>query len=424
MNTPKFLPILKVYGLVTLLIVGWWTLAFKPKPNIKTSKGIAKESVHKKNTFLPSSNTSLTLVNRDDLKKALAGNFALMTKLIADWDIDAQILQSEGIESIQRLPPQDFLRSQLLGRLIQKSRPDELVKLSNILRTKQVVDDKGSVINLEKPYRRFLPQTYAAASFLLALSSPDQVVALPKRLREQIQIYPKDITDKISLDIDRYNAEKLFLTKPEVAFIAHYSHPATIQALSNQGMVLYMMKNLNTLTDITSELLAIGNIINRPLEAELLKSFMDAAVLAIDNSLAALTRHYAAIDKKLPSVLFVNCHKNFSIPTPKTLTGHLLEKIREWDISLRYVAQNEQTDLWTMPIDKEHILKLNPDCLIIAAENSQALMVEIYNDPALRQLSAVQEDKLYFVDEAIQQSPSQYIILAYHDLFQVLANLP
>lgn len=415
----KFISFFKVYVLIAGIIVGWWVLAFKPKSRVLAIREVVKEETVRKE-LSPLSRSSYAFVQREELKKALAGDFNLMAKLIADWDVDAQLLHSVGVPSIRRLSPNKFLESQYLGRLVTNKYSEETERVRRAYQVKHAKDDMGNRISIDKPFRRFLPQTYAAASFLLALAEPEHIIALPRRLREQVQLYPKEITDSIPLDIDRYNAEKLFQAHPEVAFIAHYSHPATIQALSSQGILLYMMKNLNTLQDITDELLVVGNIINRQLEAEILAIFMSAAVIAVDNKLTVLTKHFETVSGRAPKVLFLNYHNNYSIPTPRTLTGRLLERMKDWDISLKYVLDNDQADAWAMSIDKEHILKLDPDCLIVATENSQALENDIRTDPALSHLSAVRNNKLYFVDETIQQSPSQYIVLAYYDLIQVL----
>ena len=270
-----------------------------------------------------------------------------------------------------------------------------------------------------------MPQTYAAASFLLALAPANEIVALPGRLRGQEHLYPRALTDQIPLDIERYNAEKLFRAHPEIAFVAHFSHPATIETLANQGVILYTMKNPASLQDISHELMHIGNIISRPLEAELLSLFIDAAMLALDNRLQILTKEFDAADIKPPRLLFLNYHQNFSIPTKKTLTGQLLKRIGAWDISLPYSEANEQSHEWMMmPIDKERLINLDPECLVIAAENPQAVEREIRQDIALKQLSAVRNNRLYFVDESIHHSPSQYIVLAYYDIIQALKQLP
>lgn len=413
----KLLQVLKVYAFILLFIVGWWALAFKKDPEIYP---ITQHSPATSNRS--TLDTAITSIDRHLLHQALAGDSQLMARLIADWDIDAQILNSKGFHGVKRIDHTDFLHSQSLIRILQN---EDSVKRSTALLTEQnqyVMDDSGNRIHLQKNYKKFLPQTYAAASFLLSLVPTDQIVALPRSLRDQTQLYPTTLTNQIPLDIDRHNAEKLFLARPEIAFVAHYSHPATIQALHNQGVTLYTMKNLTTLPDISEELIHIGNITNKPLHAELLKIFIDAAICAIDNQQAVLINHFEQSQTQLPRVLVVNYHQTFSVPTTKTLTGQILSRMEALDISLKYTLDSEHADDWMVPIDKERLLNLNPDFLIIATENEQAIRKEIQKDKALQELAAVRHNRLFFVDESIQHSPSQYVVLAYHDLIQALMH--
>ena len=415
----EFASSLRIYALVVILIGSWWYLAFKQEDPISVP---SEQTPVFENSRATSFNHSLlTPMNRDALLKALSGNTSLMIKLMSEWDVDAQIMQSEGLHHAKRLSRKDYLRAQVLGRQLKNFPLEKLHQLQEGSRLKKISDDTGKVIDLKHSPCHFLPQTYAAASFLLALTPPEEIVALPRRLREQEQLFPRSVTNRIPLDCDRYNAEKLFLANPQVAFIAHYSHPATIQALSNQGVQLYTMRDMNTLTDICEELLCIGNVINRPVEAELLKIFIEAAMLAIDNRMASLQMYFVQ-QQKPPQVLFLSYHQTYSIPTRHTLTGQLLQRMGILDLSHHAIAKNESSQ-WSIPIDKEAILHLDPDCLIISTENVAFLKKEIPLDPALNQLSAVQNHRLFFVDEVIQQSPSQYIVLAYHDLIQALANL-
>jgi iron complex transport system substrate-binding protein len=409
---------LQVYGLVIALIASWWCFAFRQ--NDDAVKNLLEDILTDATTDqTPPHSSLLSPINRDLLRKALSGDTSLMIKLMSDWDVDAQIMQADGSKYAKRLPRNDLLRAQILERQLKSRVSDQIQEASTV---KCINDATGRPISLKNTYSHFLPQTYAAASFLLALARPEEIVALPRRLREQEQLYPKAITDQIPLDCDRYHSEKLFLANPQVAFIAHYSHPATIQALHNQGVQLYMMRDLNTLSDICEELLSIGGVVNHSSEAELLKIFIEAAMLAIDNRVAGLNLNLASREQP-PRVLFLNYYQSYSIPTRRTLTGQLLHRIGLLDASAEAFSRDNSNE-WMIPIDKESILNLNPDYLIISTENGEGLKREIYRDPALNQLTAVRNNRLFFVDEAIQHSPSQYIVLAYHDLIQALAKLP
>lgn len=409
----KQIKTLSIYlGLAAIVLV-WWTLAFHPgKMNQDLSIFLSKGSTKIGPNFPP---TTLSAIDRESLKKALAGDFALMSKLIIDWDFDAQILQQANFEGFSRLPQNELLRCQLLCRQLQEKQTPEPHPSS-------IIDDAGNKISLNTPYQKFLPQTYMSASFLLALLPPGNIVALPRHLREQEQIHPKTLTNQIPLDIDRYNSEKLFQSQPDIAFVASYSHPATIQALTNQGIQTYFSKSPSTLEDISQELLNIGLIVNRPLEAEMLKTFMDATYIALDNQLQ-LHRLMKDSNKQNISLLYLYYHHNFSIPTKKTLTGQLLSRLHTTNITLLHKKETDDGNNWTNPINKENILSLNPQWIIIATENPSTLKQEIQKDPAMQQMAALRHQKIAFVDESIQQSASQYIVLAYYDIIHALINL-
>jgi iron complex transport system substrate-binding protein len=408
----------KVYFLIFVFLAGWWTLAFK-KNSTQTDFVLSTSSSFFQHIPL---DPVITSIDRSLLHQALSGNFELMARLIADWDIDAQILSSKGFQGIQRIAPSDFLHSQSLIRILQNEKA--VHHTTFLLFDHTLVDDAGRSIDLTQSYNKFLPQTYASASFLLTLVKPDQIVALPRYLREHTQIYSKQLTNQIPLDIDRYNAEKLFQTAPELAFVAHYSHPATLQTLVNQGVTLYTMKNITTFSDLSEELTHIGTITNKPLQAKLLKIFIDAAICAIDNLQSVVVKHFEQHHSHLPRVLVVNFHQTFSVPTAKTLTGQILARMPELDISLKYTQDSHQANEWMAPIDKERLLKLNPDFLIIATDHEDAVRKEFRTDHALQKLAAVQNNRVIVVDESIQHSPSQYVVLAYHDLIKALTHHP
>src|SRR5262245_32946599 len=87
--------------LIILLVALWWGIAFRPSPPQPTSS--LQDS--------PVSPTpSLSFVDREELKRALRGDCTLMGRLMAEWDLDAQLLGGGGLK---RLPSDRFLRGQL-----------------------------------------------------------------------------------------------------------------------------------------------------------------------------------------------------------------------------------------------------------------------------------------------------------------------
>jgi len=359
------------------LFVGtWWIIAFSSHPSFHAVPFHQQNTIQK---IVDASKVNLE-IDRQTLHEALSGNYTLMAKLIAEWDIDAQLLNRQKV-TVKRLPNQEYVQSQLLAR-----------KLSD----KPLPSTDGL---------KFLPQTYIAASFLLALVPPNQIVALPAGLREQTDLFPINATTTIDLDTDRYNSENIFLSHPDIAYVSEYSHPNTLQAFKNQSIALSHLPAVNSVADIYLTLAQIGETSHRMSEAKLLAIFIKAALNAIDNQINALNIH-----SYLNKVLYVNHYRNFSTPTEKTIIGQLLRRLGiTWGLDRPKSAEE-----WTIPLKREELILFNPKCVIISS------ILDDQDTEFFMQTTAYEEHNIYFVDETIQSYSSQYIVLAYYDLYRIL----
>lgn len=397
----------KVYLISLALILLWWGFAFQPTDENITPLEQKTENLQTNAPLLE----ILSPLNRETLREALAGDFELMTKLIADWDIDARLLESRGVHLAKRLDRRQYIKAQLIGRQLKKSFEPSFHKHI-------VFDDLGKGLDLQKPLTRFLPQTYVAATFLLTLAPTNQIVAIPKGLREQTHFFPKNLTDQIPLDIDRFNGEKLFREKPDVAFVANYSHPQTLNALQSQGVPLFTFKHFETIPEIQAGLARTGEIINRPLEADLLNLFIEASLLAIDNRVLAFNEHLNEQGIRNPRILYLNYRSQYSQPTSRTFTGQLLDRMGINMLTCRSTQSLE----WFIPIYQEQIRMLNPDYLIVASAYPEHMPSYLHDDAVMRELNAVKMKRTSYIDDSVQQSPTQYVILAYYDLFQAITK--
>lgn len=376
-----------LYPLLALAILGWWALAFHKSLMPASSIPLPVISTHTPSDLPDVPN--LSPLKRETLHKALAGDFTLIAKLIREWDIDAHILETFGIKNLRHLSYNDLLQSQILNRELKNRKENPS----------------------SRP--RYLPQTFASASILLALLNPDQIVALPNGLRKQTQLFPIELTSRITLNIDRYNSELLYLAHPEAAFIsAHYSHPAMIDALQNQGIRLIPSNGVENLKDIKESLLQIGQAVDKPAEAELMALFIESALMAIENRLIALES--IGNGRKDDQTLYLTLYSQYFLPTPASVTWELLER-------LGIQPKGPSASMCGIPLDQEHLLKLDPDNLIISSSHVEELLRQLEQHPSLSQLKAVRGKKIFIVDEEVQQSPTQYIVLAYYDIARSLA---
>lgn len=405
-----------LYFLFVAFIAGWWLFAFRQTDSPFVPLAINTQSLALKTSQLLE---ELSPLQRESLHAALSGNFSLMVDLIEQWDLDAQILSRQGISS-QRLSSDHYLQAHILGHLIQNASPDFLRKLNCKMNLETISDDLGKGIKIEDTFDRYLPQTYVAASFLLTIAKPEEILSIPKGMRYLSQLYRPEQLALIPERLDRIVSEQLYLAKPHVAFIAPYSHPPALEVLRNQNIQLYTLKNIDTLEEIPEALLKIGHASNHILEAQLLAIFMEASFLAIDNRLQALFK-----DNRLNSdsykMLYLCYRQNFTTPTSKCLTGQLMK--RALDHSPQFSCPlPKSTDSWLLPIEQEQILHADPDFLLIATPMHANGPMLFHNSFALRHSKAFKSQKIFYLDEAIQDSPTQFIVLAYYDIYQALAS--
>ncbi|MGK0183331.1 MAG: iron complex transport system substrate-binding protein [Halioglobus sp.] len=314
-----------------------------------------------------------------------------MTKLISDWQVDAYTLQEKGLKGIHLLDESSFLRSQALGRALKDHSPD--LSLS------------------------FLPQTYASASFLFALLDPLQIVAIPEGMRRSPHLYPKEKMDKVLLNIDRHYSEQIALRHSSLAFVSTYSLPQTVNALKKQGVQTVTLDDPNTFEDICSSLRLVGDCSNQSMKSELLCLFMESALLAMDNHLYSVRDK---IQKSPPlKLLFLYKFKRWATPSSHTLTGQMLDRLGVENLARHFEAKSQKSQ-WQTPLNSEQIIHIDPDCIVVGNSQEKPLDDFIMNLEPFQSMRALQANNVFPVDADTQQEVSQYLVLAYFDLFQAI----
>lgn len=382
-----------LYPLAVLLILGWWTLALSPVQTAIPRSHVSTQPIQ------ASLKPFLRPIRREELHLALQGDCKGMLDLITEWDAEAQLLQAQGVTGVRRLDPDQFLRAQLVGRRLLAPQADQEKRYH------WEVDDLGMPLHLSKPPTRFLPQTELAASVILALASPDQVVALPSRMRRQ-KLFPDSLLQQVPLDIDRYQSERIFLANPEVVFVAHYTQPSIIETLRNQGIALFTLNRLGSLSEVQQTIQKIGHVAGQSEKAELLNLFMNAGFAALDNRL---------LQCNAEKVVYLNYYTQFSIPGERHLMGQLIKRL-----GINRSLSRPASGGWQIVYNSEQIANSAPEVIIVSSSPDSPLVDLILHNPALQQTPAVRMRKVFSVDETVQDSPTQFLLLAYYDLATIL----
>jgi len=391
------------YACAVLFVGIWWIVAFLPRGFVENHD----ETLEAPQKICESLEAPyLASLSRSRLHKALLGDVDLMAGLIAEWDAEAELLEQSEVTHARRLPKDQFLRAQTLTHRIRRRHSGltdpYLADPRLVSQTKQ-----------DSPSPQYLPQTYVAASFLLALTSPDQIMALPSEMRRITQLYPSELTRQIKLALSPYNTQRLWEARPAVAFIASYSQPATCAALRQQGIELCTLSDVTSIEQVQSALLQVGSKVGREEEAELLALFMDAALCALDNRLML----HQQTAPEVENVLYVNYYSSFTAPSQRTLTGKLLKRLRINELA---PLQAQGHSDWQIPLTQEQLQRCEPDRILLSCAQSSWLRHQLLTNPSMHSLPAVRNGRIYALDPEVQNSPSQFAILAYFDLVHSL----
>jgi len=379
-------PVVLYCASITFITV-WWCAGFLP---IWSKKTCIKPIADISNEHFDLPHFPISHIDKSSLHRALTGDIQTMLDLITQWEIDTRILEKKAPFRINRFSEESFLKAQIIGRRL----------LSH-----------GETSCLHA--KRLMPQTYLSASLLLALTETTHIVALPEGFRVNNAFFDSSILDQIPIDINAYSSEIIYHLQPEIAFVAHYSHPATLQTLARQKISLVAMNEIHTIPEITTTIKQLGQIIERPLKAQLLAFFIESAMVAIDHRLLSVY-HQVVAEKPLPQLLFLEYGPHYYLPTAETLSGQLIQRLQA--INLPVITLPNPDKQWRIPMDQEKIRRLNPDCLIISCFEKQGLTEKIACD-----LSFVKSNSIYCVDAAAQV-PNQFLVLAYYECAKAVAN--
>lgn len=401
------------YGGGLCFILGWWYLAFGSMQGsaIPSEKNAAEVTLHES---FPKSNAHplhASFVSRSQLRAALEGDIEAIAMLISKWDIESQLLQEEGYPNIRQLPKGDLLKSHRLYLSLKEGSIEDPLPFNS-------VDAQGKKLEVKNPFDRFLPQTHMAASFLLALLSTEKIIALPAAVKEQIELYPMEKTKQIALTIERQNSEKIFEKKPDIALVALYSNPATLQAFAEQGTQLYTLRSPNSIDDIIFELKQVGKLAGSSRKAELLSLFIKAAMIALDNQVAIHLQNETKTASKR-RLLFVHRYDHLSMPSMHSITHELLQRLQRLGIE---VLSKEHQDLARMPshLGIEQLLAINCHHLIISSFHPKDTAKALFSNPHWQQLATSGPCKISIIDEVIQQAACQHVVQAYYDIVLAL----
>ncbi len=261
-----------------------------------------------------------------------------------------------------------------------------------------VVDGLGNTVILDKAPTKISSKTLFTDAVLLELVDKEQLSSLTDLANNPNYSAIKDILPK-SVPLLALNVEMIIANRPDIVFAANWSDASKLAIIESAGIPVYRIQTPNTLKEIETEILRVGDIVNR----------RPAAERVIENMQQRLQQEVILPKKRLTALDY-------------NPWGTSSGQDSTWDEVLKQANLNNAIEglvsdkYGQVPVSKEMVIALNPDILFIPAwvygdeKGADKFKQDVLSDPSLQSVNAIKEGRVYQMPHVLRSVYSQYII--------------
>lgn len=261
-----------------------------------------------------------------------------------------------------------------------------------------VVDGLGNTVILDKAPTKISSKTLFTDAVLLELVDKEQLSSLTDLANNPNYSAIKDILPK-SVPLLALNVEMIIANRPDLVFVANWSDASKLAIIESAGIPVYRIQTPNTLKEIQTEILRVGDIVNR----------RPAAERVIEDMQQRLQQEVILPKKRLTALDY-------------NPWGTSSGQDSTWDEVLKQANLNNAIEglvsdkYGQVPVSKEMVIALNPDILFIPAwvygdeKGANKFKQDVLSDPSLQSVNAIKEGRVYQMPHVLRSVYSQYII--------------
>ncbi len=261
-----------------------------------------------------------------------------------------------------------------------------------------VVDGLGNTVILEKAPTKISSKTLFTDAVLLELVDKEQLSSLTDLANNPNYSAIKDILPK-SIPLLALNVEMIIANRPDIVFAANWSDASKLAIIESAGIPVYRIQTPNTLKEVETEILRVGDIVNRRLAAE----------RVIEDMQQRLQQEVILPKKRLTALDY-------------NPWGTSSGQDSTWDEVLKQANLNNAIEglvsdkYGQVPVSKEMVIALNPDILFIPAwvygdeKGADKFKQDVLSDPSLQSVKAIKNGRVYQMPHVLRSVYSQYIV--------------
>jgi iron complex transport system substrate-binding protein len=260
-------------------------------------------------------------------------------------------------------------------------------------------DGAGHTVTISKQPQRIASTTEGTDEILTALV-PKKDIVLVTSYADDPQYSNVTSLVKGIPTIQNLTAEQVIAAKPDLVLTASYAKQSVVSQIEQAGIPAYEFNSFNSIADIERNIQVVGNLVGQEAKAVKVVTTMQSQLQKVENAVKG---------QKKVTVLDYSSY-GYAAGSSTTVN----------DVIVDAGGINAAAKLngWQQITDEE-IVKLNPD-IIIDANNDKGFVQKILSDPALKDVSAVKNHRVYSVSSADLTSVSQYVTRGVQDVAKLL----
>ena len=260
-----------------------------------------------------------------------------------------------------------------------------------------------------KKYNHIVSLTLSGDEMLLGLVPENRIAGLSGKINEDKEI--SNIVDKAKkFPKVEGNEEVLMSLEPDLIIVADWLSKRITDIGAITGAKVYFYKTPNSYEEQKKLIRELANLVEEKENAEKLIKNMDDRLKALQNKIA---KNYKGAK---PRILM---YTSFGTTSGKNTTFNDMVKL----INGVNVVAEAGIDGFK-DISKEKVIELNPDIIIVPIakkyDNVNKISKLFFEDPSFKNVKAIKNKKVYFIQYKDITPTSQYMINSIEELVKVV----
>ena len=260
-----------------------------------------------------------------------------------------------------------------------------------------------------KKYNHIVSLTLSGDEMLLGLVPENRIAGLSGKINEDKEI--SNIVDKAKkFPKVEGNEEVLMSLEPDLIIVADWLSKRITDIGAITGAKVYFYKTPNSYEEQKKLIRDLANLVEEKENGEKLIKNMDDRLKALQNK---ITKNYKGAK---PRILL---YTSFGTTSGKNTTFNDMVKL----INGTNIVAEAGIDRFK-DISKEKVIELNPDIIIVPIakkyDNVDKISKLFFEDPSFKNVKAIKNKKVYFIQYKDITPTSQYMINSIEELAKVV----